>query len=144
MIDTRIHRHRGYSLVDITKTDVTKYTPELERMRNKQRNWETVMQVLGLRSQIMGIRQLKTETVDLSGYQFGDSYAGKHRVWTFEFEVEFENLYLEDHDPYGILKNDFAHTPVIMGLDETATPPVPLFYTDGSSKNIYFISVSNN
>lgn len=144
MTDTRIHRHRGYTLVDVTKTDVTKYTPELERMRNKQRNWETVMQVLGLRSQIMGIRQLKTETVDLSGYQFGDNYVGNQRVWTFEFEVEFENLYLQDHDDHGTLKNDFAHTPVIMGLDETATPPVPLFYTDGSSKNIYFISVSNN
>jgi len=143
MIDTRIHRHRGYTLVDVTKTDVTKYTPELERMRNKQRNWETVMQVLGLRSQIMGIRQLKTETVDLSGYKFGDSYAGKQRVWTFEFEVEFENLYLEEHDPYGTLKNDFAHTPVILGLDETAQSPMPLFYTDGSSKNIYFISVPN-
>ena len=142
MTDTRIHRHRGYTLVDVTKTDVTKYTPELERMRNKQRNWETVMQVLGLRSQIMGIRQLKTETVDLSGCQFGDSYIGKHRVWTFEFEVEFENLYLQDNDPYSTLKNDFAHTPVILGLDETAQPPVSIFYTDGASKNIYFISVA--
>ncbi len=144
MTDTRIHRHRGYTLVDVTKTGVTKYTPELERMRNKQRNWETVVQVLGLRSQIMGIRQFKTETVDLLRYQFGDSYIGKHRVWTFEFEVEFENLYLQDHDAYGTLKNDFAHTPIILGLDETATPPVSLFYTDGTSKNIYFISVPNN
>ena len=142
MTDTRIHRHRGYTLVDVTKTDVTKYAPELERMRNKQRNWETVVQVLGLRSQIMAIRQLKTETVDLSRYQFGDSYIGKHRVWTFEFEVEFENLYLQDNDPYSTLKNDFAHTPVILGLDETAQPPVSIFYTDGASKNIYFISVA--
>jgi hypothetical protein len=142
MTDTRIHRHRGYTLVDVTKTDVTKYTPELERMRNKQRNWETVVQVLGLRSQIMAIRQLKTETVDLLRYQFGDSYIGKHRVWTFEFEVEFENLYLQDNDPYSTLKNDFAHTPVILGLDETAQPPMPIFYTDGASKNIYFISVA--
>jgi hypothetical protein len=91
----------------------------------------------------MGIRQLKTETVDLSGYQFGDNYTGKHRVWTFEFEVEFENLYLQDHDAYATLKNDFAHTPVILGLDETTTPPVSLFYTNGASKNIYFISASN-
>ena len=143
MTDTRIHRHRGYTLVDVTKTDVTKYTPELERMRNKQRNWETVVQVLGLRSQIMVIRQLKTETVDLSGCQFGDSYIGKHRVWTFEFEVEFENLYLQDNDPYSTLKNDFAHTPVILGLDETAQPPVSIFYTDGASKNIYFKSLEN-
>ncbi len=144
MIDTRIHRHRGYSLIDITKTNVTKYTPELERMRNKQRNWETVMQVLGLRTQIMSSKQLPTETKDLSNFKFGSGYTGKHRIWTFEFEVEFENLYLQDRDPYGVLKNDFSHTPIILGLDETAQPPMPIFYTDGLGKNIYFISILNN
>jgi hypothetical protein len=142
MIDSRIHRHRGYTLIDITKTDITNYTPELERMRNKQRNWETVMQVLGLRTQIMSSKQLTTETKDLSNFEFGKNYSGRQRVWTFEFEVEFENLYLQDHDPHGTLKNDFAHTPVILGLDETATPPMPLFYTSGSSKNIYFITTT--
>ena len=144
MIEQRIYRHRGYTLIDITKTDVTKFTPELERMRNKQRNWETVVQILGLRTQIMSINQLKTETKDLSQHQFGSDYQDKQRVWTFEFEVEFENLYLQDHDPYGILKKDFAQSPIILGLDETAKPPMPLFYTDGACKNIYFISVANN
>lgn len=140
MTDSRIHRHRGFTLVDVTKTDITKYTQELERMRNKQRNWETVMQVLSLRSQIMAVRQLKTESVDLANYQFGEKYAGKQRVWSFEFEVEFENLYLQDHDPYSVLKNDFSHTPIILGLDETVQPPMPLFYTAGPDKNIYFMS----
>lgn len=143
MIDTRIHRHRGYTLIDITKTDVIKYTPELERMRNKQRNWETVMQVLGLRTQIMTSRQLPTETKELAKFEFGSEYAGKHRVWTFEFEVEFENLYLKDRDAYGVLKYDFSNTPIVLGLDETAEPPMPLFYTDGASKNIYFMSVTD-
>ena len=144
MIEQRIYRHRGYTLIDITKTDVTKFTPELERMRNKQRNWETVVQILGLRTQIMSINQLKTETKDLSQHVFGSDYQDKQRVWTFEFEVEFENLYLNDQDPYSILKNDFAQSPIILGLDETAKPPMPLFYTDGPSKNIYFISTPNN
>ena len=144
MIEQRIYRHRGYTLIDITKTDVTKFTPELERMRNKQRNWETVVQILGLRTQIMSINQLKTETKDLSQHQFGSDYQDKQRVWTFEFEVEFQNLYLKDFDPYGVLKYDFSHAPIILGLDETAQPPMPLFYTDGASKNIYFISIPNN
>ena len=144
MIEQRIYRHRGYTLIDITKTDVTKFTPELERMRNKQRNWETVVQILGLRTQIMSINQLKTETKDLSQHVFGSDYQDKQRVWTFEFDVEFENLYLNDQDSYAILKKDFAQTPVLLGLDETAKPPMPLFYTDGACKNIYIISVSNN
>lgn len=144
MTDTITHHHRGYTLIDITKTDVTKYTPELERMRNKQRNWETVMQVLGLRTQIMNAKQLETQTVDIAKHEFGQSYSYKHRVWSFEFEVEFQNLYLQDRNPYGVLKYDFSHTPIILGLDETAQPPMPLFYTDGVSKNIYFISIPNN
>jgi hypothetical protein len=144
MIEQRIYRHRGYTLIDITKTNVTKFTPELERMRNKQRNWETVVQILGLRTQIMSINQLKTETKDLSQHVFGSDYQDKQRVWTFEFEVEFKDLYLNDQDPYGILKKDFAQSPIILGLDETVTPPVALFYTDGPSKNIYFISTPNN
>ena len=59
-------------------------------------------------------------------------------------EVEFENLYLKDRDPYGVLKYDFNNTPIILGLDETANPPIPLFYTEGASKNIYFMSVTDN
>jgi len=75
---------------------------------------------------------------------FGSDYQDKQRVWTFEFDVEFENLYLNDQDSYAILKKDFAQSPMLLGLDETVIPPIALFYTDGPSKNIYFISVSNN
>ena len=141
MTEQRIYRHRGYTLIDITKTDITKFTPERERMRNKQRNWETVVQILGLRTQILSIKQLTTQSKDLSQYMFGSNYKGKQRVWMFEFDIEFENLYLLDQDPYGALKKDFAQTPIVLGLDETAAPPVALFYTDGPWNNIYFKSV---
>ena len=144
MTEQRIYYHRGYTLIDVTKTDVTTFTPELERMRNKQRNWETVAQILGLRTQILNLKQLKTESYDLKDFNFGSDYQGRHRVWSFEFAIEFENLYLNDRDPYSILKNDFAQSPMILGLDETAKPPMPLFYTDGACKNIYFISVATN
>lgn len=144
MTEQRIYQHRGYTLIDITKTDITKFTPELERMRNKQRNWETVAQILGLRTQVLNLKQLKTESHELKDFNFGESYQGKQRVWTFDFAVEFDNLYLQDRDPYGILKNDFAKSPIILGLDETAQPPMPLFYTDGPSKNIYFMAVTVN
>ena len=144
MTESNLYRHRGYTLVDITKTDITKYTPELERMRNKQRNWETVSQVLGLRTQILGLRQLKTEKQDVKDLRFGTAYQGQHRVWSFEFEVEFDNLYLNDGNNYATLENDFAQSPVVTGLDETAKFTMPLFYTAGENKNIYFISVATN
>ena len=112
-------------------------------MRNKHRNWETLVQILGLRTQLLDIKQLKTETKDLSMFEFGENYQGKQRVWTFEFAVEFENLYLYGTDPYGVLKNDFAKSPIITNLDETAKPTMPLFYVDGPDKNIYFMAVGN-
>jgi hypothetical protein len=135
MNNQRIYKHQGYTLVDITKTDITQYTPELAKMRNKHRNWETVVQVLGLRTQILNIRQFKTVNAEVALFEFGSAYTGKQRVWSFEFDVEFENLYGQDHT---ILVKDFAQTPIIVDLDETAKFADPLFYTLGEHKNIYF------
>lgn len=140
--DQRIHRHRVYTLIDITKTGVTSNNPEYERMRNKQRNWETVIQILSMRTQLLGVRILKTEKLDVKNFDFGEDYKGKHRIWAFEFDVEYADLYLKSDDNYGVLKNDFAQTPVITGLDETINLPLALFYTTGPGKNIYFTSAS--
>lgn len=134
MNEQQIHRHCGYTLIDITKTDVTQYTPERAKMRNKHRNWETVVQILSLRTQILSIKQFSTVRADLAHFEFGSEYQGQHRVWSFEFSVEFENLYAE----YQILETDFAQTPIILELDETIKLPSPLFYTTGINKNIYF------
>jgi len=137
-MNDRIHKHRGYTLVDITKTDVTQYTPEQAKMRNKHRNWETMVQVLSLRSQILSIRQFQTVREDLADYEFGEMYQGKHRIWSFEFTVEFQDLYKNAASDYQILEDDFAQTPVITKLDETVDIPQPLFYPAGPHKNIYF------
>ena len=37
--------YTGYTLVDITATNVTRYRPDQEFQRNQQRNWETVLQL---------------------------------------------------------------------------------------------------
>jgi hypothetical protein len=135
MNNQRIYKHQGYTLVDITKTDITQYTPERAKMRNKHRNWETIVQILGLRTQILNIRQFKTVSAEVALFEFGSAYTGKHRIWSFEFDVEFEDLYGQSHE---ILVNDFAQTPIIIDLDETVKFPAPLFYTAGENKNIYF------
>ena len=138
MDDQRLYKYRGYTLVDITSTGVTTYSQPLEKQRNQQRNWETVQQVLGLRTQILALSQEKLSKQDLKKFNFGDAYKGKQTVWTFEFEIEFADLYKKDDDAYSILNTDFDQTPIILGLDETAKPLVALFYTQGSDKNIYF------
>jgi hypothetical protein len=143
MNDQRIYKHCGYTLIDITKTDVTQYTPERAKMRNKHRNWETIVQVLSLRTQILNIKQFSTVRAELAHFEFGSEYQGQHRVWSFEFSVEFEDLYAVSGQEYKVLEDDFAQTPIIAELDETVKLPSPLFYTVGSNKNIYFKASTN-
>lgn len=133
-----LYRYRGYTLIDITKTNVL--SNEKSKERNQQRNWETVQQLLNLRAQLLSFDYLNSLVDDVKNYSFGVNYQGQHRIWQFEFTVEREDIYSIEHDRYGTLKNDFAVTPVILDLDETAKPTTPLFYVSGPEKNIYFIA----
>ena len=134
-----IYRYRGYTLIDITKTDAL--TNDNPKERNQQRNWETVQQILSLRAQLLECNYTGVTEKHLKDYSFGIDYKGIHNIWTFEFAVERDDVYNFQHDRYGTLKNDFMVTPIILGLDETATPSKPLFFASGSEKNIYFISL---
>lgn len=137
MNNERQYWYQGYTLVDITNTGITKFSPDTVKKRNQQRNWESVLQVLGLRTQIFDMSQ-SNEISSIKKYEFGDLYKGKQRIWTFKFYIEFEKLYTIDNDPIALLVKDFEQTPIIVGLEETAKFPISLFYTSGSEKNIYF------
>lgn len=136
----------GYTLVDITETGVTRDRGTQELERNQQRNWETVLQCIGLRAQPMHM-VTKVETTDLDYFEFGEMYTGQHRVWSFAFTVEHSNVFLHNKDPLFYLEESFDRVPVITGLNETARFILPIFYTAGAIKNIYFklerISVNN-
>jgi len=134
--DSRIYRYQGHTLVDITHTGVTRHSPEQERARNQQRNWETVQQLLGLRAQVLDIAQRKLTKQELTN--FGSEYRGQHTVWQFEFSVEVVNVFKLDQDPIGILLQDFNHAPIVVELDETVKFPMHLFFTTGGNKNIHF------
>lgn len=134
-----LYRYIGYTLVDITKTNILIPQPQFER--NQQRNWETVTQVLSLRAQLLELEYLGVVDEDLELYSFGVDYTGKHKVWTFEFAVDRENVYSFDCDRYGTLKDDFKIAPIITGLTETVYLTRPLFEVAGPLKNIYFKSL---
>lgn len=129
----------GVTLVDITATGVVRHTNETELERNQQRNWETVLQVIGLRAQPQLIEGPIVKEFEVDQYSgFGEIYYGKHKVWIFCFGVEYEDVFLHDSDPVGGLDKDFAQVPVICGLEETARFMLPIFYPYGAIKNIYF------
>ena len=132
--------YTGVTLVDITATGVIRHTNENEIKRNQQRNWETVLQCIGIKAQPQYIDgpYVRDLEVDETSY-FPDIYFGKQRCWIFSFGVEYEDVFLKDADPVGALDDAFAQVPIICGLEETARFILPIFYPYGAIKNIYFI-----
>jgi hypothetical protein len=93
------------------------------RSRNQQRNWETLTQILGLRTQLFDM----TDPVrDKSGTS-----------WMFEFETEISGAFGPDSDPTQILRTDAEGVPMILDLDNRSDL-VPLLRTHGTEQNIWF------
>jgi hypothetical protein len=139
-VDTQQYLYQGFTLVDITPTGVISYSPQNERKRNQQRNWETVQQILSLRTQPT-ILETDNLVDDVIKYNFGIKYQGEHKIWTFKFGVDYEDIYKEGPDKFGLIKNDFKITPVILNLSETAILEIAVFEPKGPWNNIYFKSI---
>lgn len=138
-MDRDLKFYTGFTLVDVTATGVTRYRAEQELERNQQRNWETVLQTIGLRTQPMMIHTpVVTESNLGDGWEFGEYYQGRHKIWLWTFAIETPDVFLLDGNMLGGLEKDFEQVPVIQGLDETARFMLPVFYPYGAIKNIYF------
>jgi hypothetical protein len=140
-MSSNLHFFQGYSLVDITATGVTR--DEVDSIeRNQQRNWETVIQCIGLRTQPLHIQEPITaisETTDIG--EFGDFYTGTQKIWTWTWAVEHEEIYNLGGNPLAGLLKDFEQVPIVTGLEETARFMLPIFYPYGTIKNIYFVQL---
>ena len=123
-----------FTLVDITATGITRGD---SKERNQQRNWETVLQVLGLKTQptILLVPEIIPNIhLDKVGTGwFGDFYQGSHTVWGFKFSSESDDVYTLD-----TLYEDAEQVPIVLGLDETARFMLPIFHCYGVLKNIHF------
>ena len=137
MSNTNIHHYQGFSLVDITSTGVIRSPNPDDIARNQQRNWETVIQCMGLRTQPQNIQPPITIHMEIDRFEFGDFYSGLQRVWMWTWTIESTGVYDTDK-PLGGLMQDFEQVPVITGLEETARFMLPIFYPYGTIKNVYF------
>ena len=141
-MDIQQYLYQGFTLIDITPTGVINYSPQNEQKRNQQRNWETIQQILSLRTQPT-ILETDDFVDDVIKYNFGIKYQGEHKIWTFKFEVDYADIYQDGPDKFGLIKNDFKITPVILNLTETAIPEIAVFTPKGPWNNIYFKSLEN-
>lgn len=94
------------------------------RARNQQRNWETVTQLLSLRTQLVNINT-PTKT---------------HTEWTFEFEIDNDNLFWTANDDLGILKHDCEGVPMLTGLGEHSVDRAVL----AIDQNIWFEPINKS
>ena len=135
------------TLFDITATGVTGHckttrmpfqdhagqviqdTASWNRSRNQQRNWETLTQILSLRTQLFEI----TEPIaDQTGTR-----------WMFEFETESDGVYGPNDDPVSVLRSDAQGVPMLRELNNNPDIDTVLI-TEGPRQNIWFAPISIN
>ena len=113
---------------DITATGITGHYKTAQKLsvadwnksRNQQRNLETLIQLVALRTQIM------STTVPNEN----------NKMWEFEFESE-SNVWNDGTDPVGVLKADSDGVPMILNLNNH--PDItPVLVTTGPTQNIWF------
>ncbi len=110
-------RYRIYTLVDITNTKQYRIEGGKECARYQQQNFDTVIQTIGLRSNL----EYDTPPTVLIGVpkDYGLDGSNLENIWMFEWFVEMEYIFLKDNDDVGFLKTDFDLVPYIPGLTET-------------------------
>jgi hypothetical protein len=102
---------------DLAGTRITD-TESWNRSRNQQRNWETITQLISLRTQVDNLQEP----------------AMIEDCWQFEFEVENENLFNNGADRLAVLKADCTGVPMLTGLNESIDIGTVLVI----DKNIWF------
>lgn len=95
--------------------------------RNQQRNWETINQLISLRTQPVDVEP----AVEQNG------------IWQFVFEVEQPLVYSVSgmEGDFDALVNECAGVPMILGLGETQVQDSTLI-TSGPDTNIWFESIN--
>ena len=111
-----------------TKTGLVLQTQaDWNRARNQHRNWESLVQVISLRTQPMDMTRPEKQKDG----------------WHFEFEVEAEGVLSGGYntDDLDGLIADCEGVPMVTGLDEVAVATATL-HAAGTNQNIWFTAIN--
>jgi hypothetical protein len=125
-----------YTTVDITNTGQYRHEPGKEADRWKEQNFQTLLQTIGLRTNITFRRS--PDMIQVSGKQLGFATDNLVRAWRFDFSTEREGFFEKDNNPVAALIEDFDGVPYIAGLDESMAQNFDVFVTEGLAQNIIF------
>lgn len=141
-----MYRIRCYTLFDITQTGVLNRSKPTEqdveswiKRRNTQCNFDTVLQVISLRSQpevvrLPSVSELSETEQDLFGFLYTKEDAN---CWKFEFEVQHPSVFENGITPLGALYKDCEGVPMITCDDQHSLCP-KFLDTSPELKNIHF------
>jgi len=96
------------------------------RSRNQQRNYETLIQLISLRTQPLQVTATQQD----------------HEHWQFWFETENENVYGSAQNMFENLLQDCAGVPMVTNLGEQQSLNA-VIETAGPRQNIWFESINN-
>jgi len=108
------------TLVDITRTKVTRPNQGSPMAFDQNRNFITLMQCIELRSVVSYEFPPEVENKDITNMGFGSDFKGCQNVWRFEIIPDRVGVYTtENGNPVGSLLNDIDSVPIIKNLTET-------------------------
>ena len=132
-------RYTLYTTVDITSTGQYRHEPGKEAERWKEQNFQTVLQTLGIRTNITF--DSKPLMTNIKGSILGFNTPEIVHVWAFTFNTERDYPFGTDEDPTFFLIEDFDGVPYISGLDESMEQNYSVFVTSGPARNVIFNKV---
>ena len=132
-----------HTLVDITKNgnlknnfpfetaagDMIDGKESLRTARNQNSNFNTMIQMLQIRGNIVWEDDPVRFTHDLSVTKFGSCYEGTNTSWHFSFFTEQTDVFGNENDPTEQLTEDFNLVPILTECKNSAHFPIQTFIT---------------
>lgn len=124
-------RYKIITLIDITRSNPARENTDKIKL-GQQANFNSLLQAIGLRSNVSWLRDPQKHTGTLP-----DRIGGKAAHWIWEFDVERDEVFLKDGDPVGLLVDDLHGVPIV-DLLENSTDIVPAaFQTKNGNQNTW-------
>jgi hypothetical protein len=107
-----------------------------EELRNQQSNFETLLQIIGLRSQPENI--IDPKLIESVAFDCGTAYTADC-CWVFYFEVAHGSAFHDDSHKLGHLFADCQGVPMIVGLERMCSSMITQLNSSSPIyKNIHF------
>ena len=128
-------RYQIVTLIDITRSHPAREETDKIKL-GQQANFNSLLQAIGLRSNVMWLRDPKQHTGRLP-----EPAQGKATHWIWEFDCERDEVFSQDNNPVYLLVHDLNHVPVIVDLENSEDITPAAFQTRGDMINTWITMI---